>query len=77
MKNKFNFTVQGKKGFRRVVVVRDVGSKNKDHIIPKSFLRELSRNNIKVIDSTENLKKGNKLTREALEKIFKTIIKYI
>ena len=50
---------------------------NKDHIIPKSFLRELKQNNIQLMPKSQNSAKGDKLTKEALAKVFKAIINHL
>ena len=78
----FDFIVAGKKGVRKVVVTTGMKRNRKgnftvDHIIPKSFLKELSKNNTRMMSRKENQAKGNRLTKEALEKIFRLIVKYI
>ena len=51
--------------------------KTKDHIIPRMFLRELMKNNIRLVSFKENNIKGNRLTKEGIEKILTTIIKFL
>lgn len=49
----------------------------KDHIIPQSFLRTLNLENIQMLSKAENIKKGNRLTKEGIEKILKAIIEHL
>lgn len=62
VKGKFNFVIEGKKGERKVrIVKKSFSSLTKDHIIPKSFFKDLRKGNIQLITSEENHKKGNNL----------------
>ena len=79
---KFDFHIVGKKGSRRIKIVaggrkrRRKGNLTVDHIIPKSFLKELRENNTRMMSREENQAKGNRLTKEGIEKIFRLILKY-
>lgn len=74
----FDFHIVGKKGKRRVEIIasRKLNILTKDHIIPKAFLKTLSRDNINLISKEKNMNKGSKLTMEGLIKVLQAIDRY-